>query len=321
MLKKILITGGAGFIGSNLINTLIAVGHRVICLDNFDPYYSRQIKEQNISQVAHAPSFTMLEADIRDRAALEQIFRDHTVDVVVHLAARVGIRPSIIDPAGYFDVNVNGTLSLLDAMRNAGLEKLIFASSSSIYGNNKKTPYSESDHTDHPISPYAASKKSGELLTHTYHHLYDMDIINLRFFTVYGPGLRPDLAIHRFFRALYDGQPIELYGDGSSSRDYTYVGDVVAGISDAINYVDSHDRVYETINLGNHSPIRLSELITTVEDVSGRKFIIRNLPMQMGDVDHTCADISKAKQLLHYDPKVSLREGLILFKNWFEANL
>lgn len=319
--KTILVTGGAGFIGSNLIDSLIESGNRVICLDNFDAFYLRRAKEKNISSALQSSAFTLIESDIRDQDALRNVFTKYAIDVVVHLAAKVGIRPSILDPKGYFDVNVNGTLAILEAMKNAGVKNLVFASSSSIYGNNQKTPYSESDNVDHPISPYAASKKSGELLTHTYHHLYDLNVINLRFFTVYGPGLRPDLAIHKFFMNLYAGEPIEVYGDGSGSRDYTYVGDIVAGIVAAIGYLGSQTNTYEIINLGNHLPVRLLDLIALIEEVTAKKFIVKMLPMQPGDVNLTFADISKAKNLLGYTPQTALREGLLLFKSWFEANL
>jgi nucleoside-diphosphate-sugar epimerase len=319
--KTILVTGGAGFIGSNLVDSLIASGHRVICFDNFDALYPRTVKEKNLSSASQSSLFTLVEGDIRDESALSQIFKEHAIDIVVHLAARVGIRPSIQDPRGYFDVNVNGTLNILEAMKNGGVKKLVFASSSSIYGNNKKTPYSESDIVDRPISPYAASKKSGELLTHAYHHLYDIDVINLRFFTVFGPRLRPDLAIHRFFKNLYADRPIDVFGDGSSSRDYTYVGDIISGITSAISYLNEGHGIYEIVNLGNHVPVRLSDLIALIESTSSRKFEINRLPMQPGDVDLTFADISKAKQMLGYNPNTSLSDGLSHFKDWFEANL
>ncbi len=319
--NSMLITGGAGFIGSYLINQLIVKGVNVICLDNFDEFYPRKSKENNIKSFIASPLFTLIEGDIRNKELLDDIFKKQTIGIVIHLAAKAGVRPSIINPQEYFDVNVNGTLNLLEVMKNHSVQNFIFASSSSIYGNNLKIPYSELDNVDFPISPYACSKKSGELLTHTYHTLYNMNVINLRFFTVYGPGQRPDLAIHKFVNNIYKNIPIEVYGDGSTSRDYTYIDDTVTGILAAIHYLEINTNVYETINLGNNYPVKLSDLIEIIEEITQKKFIEKKLPIQMGDVNITFADITKAKQLLNYHPKVSLKEGVINFKKWYEKKL
>ena len=318
MIKTILVTGGAGFIGSHLIDTLLAKQIKVICLDNFDGFYSRATKENNIKAASGSNLLTFIEGDIKNKNLVERIFKDHKIDLVIHLAAKAGVRPSILDPQEYFNVNLNGTINLLEAMRENNIQKLIFASSSSIYGNNEKIPYSESDDVSFPISPYAASKKGGELLTYNYHYLYHLNVINLRFFTVFGPRQRPDLAIHKFFNNLYNNTSIDMYGDGSTSRDYTFVNDTVSGILGAINYLETNSNVYEIINLGNHTPVKLSELITLIEEVTSKKFLIKKLPMQMGDVNVTFADISKAQKLLNYKPGTTLKEGLVVFKEWYE---
>lgn len=316
--RTILVTGGAGFIGSNLIEKLILAGHRIICLDNFDPFYPEKDKYENLERSIKSELFTLIKGDVRNRTLLEQIFKDHRIETVIHLAAKAGVRPSIDHPTEYFDVNVNGTIQLLEVMKANQVKKLIYASSSSVYGNNVKIPYSESDNVDLPISPYAASKKAGELITHTFHHLYQMDVINLRFFTVYGPGQRPDLAIHKFFKSHLTNSPISIYGDGSTSRDYTFVDDITEGVISAMNYLSANQNVYEIINLGNQHPVKLSELIDSIEEVSGKKFQLQQLPMQAGDVDRTFAEIEKAKRLLNYQPKTKLKEGLKKFHDWFQ---
>lgn len=316
---NVFITGGAGFIGSNLAEQLISIGHSVICYDNFDDFYSKSTKLENIQKAKASAAYQFIEGDILDENKLAEIFSDNKIDVVVHLAAKAGVRPSIFHPKTYYKTNVEGTLTILEAMQEAGIKKLVFASSSSIYGNNEKTPYSESDAVDHPISPYAATKKSCELLTHNFHHLYNFKIVNLRFFTVFGPRQRPDLAIHKFFKSLYTNQPIEVYGDGTTSRDYTYIDDIVAGIIATIDYLNTNESVYETINLGNNSPVKLSKLIETIEEVTQKKFVIKKMPMQIGDMLITYADIDKAKKLLGYQPRTSLREGLTNFKDWYES--
>ena len=319
MQKTIFITGGAGFIGSTLVDALIAQNNKVVCFDNFDGFYPRAIKEKNIESALKSSLFTLTEGDIRDKPAIEGAFSNHTIDTVVHLAAKVGVRPSIQNPQEYIDINVSGTLNILEAMRVNGVKKLVVSSSSSIYGNNKHVPYAETDQVDHPISPYAASKKSAELLAYTYHHLYQLNIINLRLFTVFGPRQRPDLAIHKFFESIYSNKPIDVYGDGGTSRDYTYVGDIVAGFMQAIRYLESHSDVYEIINLGNSSPLKLSDLIAQIEDITQKKFAINKLHAQMGDVNTTFADISKARTLLDYNPETTISEGLLNFKSWFES--
>lgn len=319
-MKNILVTGGAGFIGSNLNDALLQAGHTIISIYNFDAFYAREIKEENIRQAKLHPNYTAIEGDLRDAAMLLHVFKTHKIDLVIHLAAKAGVRPSILNPEEYYDVNVKGTQTLLDVMKEFKVRKMIFASSSSIYGNNEKIPYSETDNVDFPISPYAASKKASELVTHVFHHLYDIDILNFRFFTVYGPRQRPDLAIHKFYQKLYANQPIEIYGDGSTSRDYTCIDDIVEAISRGIVFLDEHDHVYEIMNLGNSSPVRLSDLIDLIEETTGRKFIRQYREMQDGDVNLTYADISKAGQLLGYDPRTKIREGLIRFKNWFEKS-
>ena len=313
-----LITGGAGFIGSTLSEFLLSRNHKVICYDNFDPLYSTEIKRSNVSSMLLHSNFRLLEGDINDTEMLTGIFNESKIDLVIHLAAKAGVRPSILDPRAYENVNVTGTVNLMEVMRKHNVKNLIFASSSSIYGNNEKVPYSETDNVDFPISPYAATKKGGELFTYNYHHLYRFNVINLRFFTVYGPKQRPDLAIHKFFNAIYNGLPIDVYGDGTTSRDYTYVDDIVNGVNGAIDYLFKHPGCYETINLGNSNPVTLRSLIETIEEITGRKFKINRLPKQQGDADRTFADIAKAKKMLNYRPETSLEDGLLKFRDWYE---
>lgn len=309
----ILVTGGAGFIGSQLVEKLLLQRHEVICLDNFDDFYDVKIKLQNITAASVQSNYDLVEGDIRDASALQECFNRKKVDIVVHLAARAGVRPSIQQPELYYDVNVIGTLRLLEAMRTSGVKKLVFGSSSSVYGNNPKVPFTESDPVDNPISPYAATKKAAELLCHTYHKLYDFDIFCLRFFTVYGPRQRPEMAIHQFVRNIVDGNPITMYGDGSTLRDYTYVDDILQGVLAAIQNV----RGYEILNLGESRTIALKNLIALLEERIGKKAIIRQLPEQLGDVKLTNADISKARRLIGYNPKVPIEDGLSLFVKWF----
>jgi len=312
MSRKILITGAAGFIGSNLVDDLLKSGYKVMGLDNFNHFYSREIKETNISGALTNGLFSFMEGDILDPDFLDSCFSGFDPDLVIHLAAKAGVRPSISDPASYYDVNVKGTLNLLEAMRKKNISKMLFASSSSVYGNNRKIPFSESDNVDYPVSPYAASKKAGELLCHTYHHLYGMDIFCLRFFTVYGPRQRPDLAINKFTRALMNGEEITLYGDGTSSRDYTHISDILQGIEKAMKKVKGFD----IFNLGESSAISLSGLVSLLEEKTGEKAKIKYLPLQDGDVIRTFADISKAKEMLGYNPLIRIDDGIESYIDW-----
>ena len=316
-MHKILLTGAVGFIGSHVAEYLLNQGHQVFGIDNFDDFYSRSIKEQNISASLLNPSFTFIEGNVGDVASL---IPDTNFDVVIHLAAKAGVRPSIAQPEQYIDANLSQTMALLQWMKAHGMQKLVFASSSSVYGNNLKVPFAESDPVDHPISPYAFTKKAGELLTHTFHHLANMDVINLRFFNVYGERQRPDLAIHKFAKAMLNGQAITLFGNGSTSRDYTYVGDIVQGVISSMEYVLSHEQVYETINLGSKNPIQLIDLVHTLEEIIGTSANIQWMEMQEGDVDRTYADIQKAERLLQYAPNTSLKEGLTRFVDWLKLN-
>lgn len=316
-MKSVLITGASGFIGSSLTEKLLKRGnHQIIGVDNFDDYYDKSIKVVNLKSALSNSDFTFYELDIRDAHSLIDIFQIAKPDVVIHLAAKAGVRPSIQDPMGYFDVNVRGTLNVLEAMRISGTKKMIFASSSSVYGNGKVVPFNEDMNVDNPISPYAASKKAGELLCHTYHHLYDMDIFCLRFFTVYGPRQRPDLAIHKFTKAIIEGTEIPFYGDGTTRRDYTHINDIVHGISNAIDRLKG----YEVINLGESQTTSLEELVCILEDVIGIKANKKRLPMQDGDVFQTYADISKAQNILGYQPSTDFKDGIIDFVEWYKRS-
>ncbi len=315
-MSKIVVTGGAGFIGSHLCEALLQRDHDVTALDSFDDFYDPRIKRRNLETAAANRLFTLVEGDIRDEGAVDRAIGDD-VDVVVHLAARAGVRPSIEQPLLYTDVNVLGTAVLLEACRRHGVGTFIFGSSSSIYGNNEKVPFAESDPADNPISPYAATKKSGELLCHSYHDLYGMAITCLRFFTVYGPRQRPDLAIHKFARLISAGEAIPVFGDGSMMRDFTYIDDIIDGI------LRSADRAggYHIYNLGESEPISLSELIARLEETLGRTAIIDRQPLQPGDVDRTFADVSLARQELGYQPSTDLRTGLARFVEWFHNDM
>jgi UDP-glucuronate 4-epimerase len=309
----VLVTGGAGFIGSHLCEHLLANGHRVVCLDNFDDFYDPLLKERNIAVALSNNAFHFIRGDIRDEAVLRGIFGRFAIDAVAHLAAKAGVRPSIQHPEIYMDVNVQGTVRLLEAMRQAKVKRLLFGSSSSIYGNQVKMPFSETDDVSQPISPYAASKHSGELLCHVYHHLYGLEVACLRFFTVYGPRQRPDLAIHKFTQLALSGQPIPLYGDGLTRRDYTYVADIVRGIAQAM---EMPGLTYEIVNLGAGRPVSLLDLVRAVEEALGKPLDIRFLDKQPGDVEQTWADIEKAGRLFGYSPSVSLQEGVGRFMAW-----
>jgi UDP-glucuronate 4-epimerase len=306
MMKKVLITGAAGFIGSNLAQTMLKLGFTVSGIDNFDNFYDQQIKRNAVRKLELFPKFKLYEGDIRDRELLDRIFSTEKPELVIHLAARAGVRPSIEQPELYYDVNVTGTLVLLEAMRRAGIKNMLFASSSSVYGNNKKVPFSESDPVDNPISPYAATKKAGELLCYTYHHLYDFNIFCLRFFTVYGPGQRPEMAIQQFGRKITEGTPITLFGDGTTRRDYTFVDDIVAGILASAENLNG----YEILNLGNSDTISLIDLVHGIEETLDKKAILEWKPMQAGDVEITFANISKARKLIGYKPDYPVKKGL-----------
>jgi len=314
---NILVTGAAGFIGSQLCERLLNDGNLVFGIDNFDSFYDRSIKEQNLLQNRSNPNFILFEGDITDSQFLENLFITNKIDidVIVHLAAKAGVRPSILDPIGYQKVNVEGTQNLLELAKKYSIKQFIFASSSSVYGVNENTPWSESDFVLKPISPYASTKLSGELLGHVYSHLYGIRFIGLRFFTVFGPRQRPDLAIHKFINLMMNDKSIPLFGDGSTRRDYTYVDDIVQGIVASINYTQSK---YEIINLGNHQTISLLEMVHVLEVVLNKKAKIEWLPMQAGDVPITYASIEKASILLAYEPKTAFKlgvENLIAWKN------
>ena len=313
--KGILVTGAAGFIGSHLCERLLAEKHTVIGLDNFDDFYDPAIKRKNISACLANGSFSLIEGDIRNADCLEFVFGQHPCEMIVHLAAKAGVRPSITDPPGYCSVNVNGTITLLEAAKKFGVKKLIFGSSSSVYGNNKKVPFSETDNVDYPISPYAATKKAGELICHTYSHLHGIDVACLRFFTAYGPRQRPDLAIHKFSRLIESGKPIPVFGDGSMKRDFTYIDDIIDGVMGAVKNCSG----YEVYNLGEETPVRLDDLIAAIEKALGRKGSIERLPMQPGDVIQTYADVSKARKKLAYQPKTDLKTGLAEFVKWLRG--
>lgn len=316
-MSNYLVTGCAGFIGSHLTEKLLASGHTVYGVDNFDPFYPRNIKERNIAAIRNHPQFQFFEISLSDYQMVRRVPLDE-VDVVIHLAGKAGVRPSIQDPNGYIDANIVATQNILNRMRDAGKKKLVFASSSSVYGNMPETPYREDMDVSNPISPYAFTKKACELINYTFHHLYGMDILNLRFFTVYGPRQRPDLAIHKFIHLMKSGRPIPVFGDGSTSRDYTFVADTVDGIVRAIGYVEANSGVYDIMNLGNNTPISLNDLIGTIAKVSGITPVIDRKPMQPGDVNITFADISRAQKLLGYQPKTKLEDGIRSFMTWFD---
>ncbi len=311
---NILITGGAGFIGSHLSEKIIGLGHKVICVDNFNDYYDPAIKENNISGIIDNDNYRLYRADILDKEAVREIFSTSGIDLVIHLAARAGVRPSLSNAALYEKVNVEGTINLLENCREHGIDKFIFASSSSVYGGNKKIPFSETDRVDSPVSPYAATKKSGELICYTYHHLYNISVFAFRFFTVYGPRQRPEMAIHKFCRKILEDIPIEVYGDGTSSRDYTYIDDIINGIINSLEIING----YEVINLGNSKPVGLLKLIGLIEETIGKKALIKFEAMQPGDVFTTYADIQKAGELIGYSPETPIDKGISHFIEWYK---
>ena len=309
---RILVTGGAGFIGSHLVEKLLAAGHEVAILDDFNDFYDPQIKHANIAGVAE--DVTMFHVDLRDGSSVRNLFHREKFETVAHLAARAGVRPSIQQPQLYYDTNVGGTLHLLDAASVTGVERFVFASSSSVYGISKKVPFSEDQHLTQTLSPYAATKIAAEFLCSTYAHLYQMRVVALRYFTVYGPRQRPDLAIHQFTRRIYAGQPIEQFGDGTTRRDYTYIDDVIQGTMAALKY---DGPLFDIFNLGESDTIQLKDLVEAIENALGKKAKIKRLPDQPGDMPLTCADISKARKLLGYHPTTRLSDGLPRFIEWF----
>ena len=336
---KYLITGGSGFIGSHLVEHLLKNGHSVINIDNFDDFYSYKIKLTNtleslgrdtswnftdkntdieqLQKLCNSDQYTLYYQDIRDMEGLKKIFQSHTIDQVIHLAALAGVRPSIERPLEYEEVNIKGSMNLWELCKEFNIKKFVCASSSSVYGNNEKIPFSEEDNVDRPISPYAATKKCGEILGHVYYHLYNIDMIHLRFFTVYGPRQRPDLAIHKFSRMIKEGQRIPFYGDGKTARDYTYIDDIIDGIVKASDYLQNHNHVYEILNLGESEVVPLDKMLETIEKELHTKAPKNQLPMQPGDVHRTNADIKKAVQLVGYSPRTNFQNGIKKFVEWF----
>ena len=309
---RILVTGGAGFIGSHLAEKLVAAGHDVVILDDFNDFYDPQIKHANIAGFAR--EVTLYPVDLRDSESVRSLFHREKVNAIVHLAARAGVRPSIQHPRLYYDTNVTGTLHLLEAARVTGVERFVFASSSSVYGASKTIAFSEDENLSQTFSPYAATKVAGEFLCSTYSHLYNLRVLALRYFTVYGPRQRPDLAIHQFTRRIYAGQPIDQFGDGTTRRDYTYIDDVIQGTMAALQYEGPR---FDIFNLGESETIQLKDLIVAIENALGKKAKVNQLPEQPGDMPLTCADISKARKLLGYKPTTRFSEGLPRFIDWF----
>ena len=342
---KIMVTGGAGFIGSNLCEELLKRDFQVVVVDNFDEFYSYKTKVRNVyesfgkldeyrdilaenlikekmidrcSKRFLSDKYKLYYIDIRDKK-IEEIFKNEGIDFVINLAGLAGVRPSIERPLDYEDVNIKGYMNILEMCKKYEVKKFIQASSSSVYGNNKKVPFKETDIVDFPISPYAGTKKSGEILGYTYHSLYGIDMFQLRFFTVFGERQREDLAIHKFVKAIKNGSELTMYGDGTTARDYTYVGDIVQGILKSIDYLMKNKGVYEILNLGNSHTVSLKEMIEIIEKVIGKKANILEMPRQNGDVDITFADISKAKEIIGYEPKVTFEEGIRKFVKWYEV--
>ncbi|CAK7065455.1 GDP-mannose 4,6-dehydratase [Fusobacterium varium] len=342
-MKIYLITGGAGFIGSTVAEKLLKQGNKIIVVDNFNDFYdynrkirnileatgnygkaneilensSKDEKIENLKRIVNSENFVLEYADIRDMGKMDKIFSEYKIDLVFNPAAMAGVRPSLLDPLLYEEVNIKGYMNLLELCKKYGIKKFIQASSSSVYGNNKNVPFKETDIVDFAISPYAATKKSGEVLGHVYHKLYDIDMIQLRFFTVYGPKQRPDLAIHKFTKMILEEKSIPFYGDGNTKRDYTYIDDIVDGILKSIDYLFKNKNVYEIFNLGESHVVSLKEMLETIEKVLGKKAVLDKQPMQPGDVEKTYADISKAKEILGYNPKTNFEDGIKKFVDWY----
>ena len=315
--KNILVTGGAGFIGSHLVERLLAEKiWRVSVVDDFNDFYAPELKRANVGPHLTDENYQLFEANISDAEFLRGIFEENEFDVIVHLAARAGVRPSLLQPKLYAETNVNGTLNLLELAKDFNVKQFIFGSSSSVYGNNKKIPFSEDDKIFQPISPYAATKAAGELLCHTYSHLYDIRTLCLRFFTVYGARQRPDLAIRKFSQLIADDKPIQVFGDGTTRRDYTFIDDIIQGVRAAIGYDNS---IHEVINLGESQTVELRQLVALLEENLGKKAVIDHQPMQPGDVPQTFADITKARELLNYNPQTKIDEGIKKFVEWFRG--
>lgn len=318
--KRVLVTGGAGFIGSHLCEALVGRGDEIVAFDNFDSFYAREIKERNLEDLRGRVRFRLVEGNLRDPGAVAALFAGEPFDIVVHLAARAGVRPSLEDPQGYVETNIRGTSILLETMRLAGCRRLVFASSSSVYGNSRKVPFHEDDRVDFPISPYAMTKKAGEELCHVYYAVHGFTVICLRFFTVYGPRQRPDMAIHKFVRLMHEGLPIPVHGDGSMERDFTYCADVTEGVAAAVDRVAAWDG-YAIVNLGESAPVRLSALIEALARTTGIEPQIDRKPVPPGDVERTFADVGRAKALLGYEPRTTLDEGLRRFVEWYRETM
>ena len=310
---RILVTGGAGFIGSHLVEALLGAEHEVVCVDNFDPFYDVAIKRGNIAHLLGRDDFVLAEVDIRDRTSMERVFADGRPELVIHLAAKAGVRPSLKEPLLYHEVNTGGILNLLELCRAHGVDRFVFGSTSSIYGVGSEVPFTETDRSDMPASPYAATKRAAEIHCFNYHHLYGLNVMALRFFTVYGPRQRPEMAIHKFVRMIDNGETIPLFGDGSSRRDYTYVSDIIDGVVRAIESV----RGFEIVNIGGAQTISLLGLVELIEKTMGRKASVEFLPEQPGDMEATWADVAKAERMLGYRPGVAIEDGIPLFVEWY----
>ncbi len=310
---QILITGGAGFIGSTLADKLLKENNEIVILDNFNDYYNPQLKESNVKNNLDNPNYKLYRGDICDKELVNKIFEENKIEKVVHIAARAGVRPSLENPLSYVQTNIYGTTVILEQMQKHNCKKLIFASSSSVYGNCTADKFSEDLKVTEPISPYAATKSSCEQIIYTFSKLYDINAVCLRFFTVFGPRQRPDLAIRKFIELIEKDEPIPVYGDGTTMRDYTFIDDIVEGICSALEY---NKTPYEIINLGGGSPVTLNQMIETIETEMGKKAVINRLPMQAGDVNKTASDITKAQKLLGYNPKTTFSEGIRKFLDW-----
>ncbi len=318
---RVAVTGAAGFIGSHLAERLLDGGHDVVGLDNFDPTYPREYKERNLLPARSREGYRFVEADIRDVEGIRDFFRSQSLDVLVHLAAKAGVRASLADPRAYLDVNVDGTLNLLEAARDHGVPKVLFASSSSVYGANEKLPFSEDDRVDRPVSVYAMTKKAGENLCFTFHHLHGIDVVALRFFTVYGPRGRPEMAMHKFAHLIMTGEPIPVFGEGRMQRDFTYIDDIVDGCERAMRHLTETEGVFEIFNLAAGRTVALDDMIASLERHLGVSAERRLLPMQPGDVRRTSADISRARERLGYDPATDIDAGIEQFVAWYRREI